>query len=427
MSLTKGFIRAASRAKSKVPADRILTLESADGWGLDGVAMSRDKAMKISAVNRCVEVLSTSMAVLPTYIMNEENHSRIREHRLGSILWERPNDDMTAFDFRRLMMCNQLFRGNAYAWIHREPATGYVRELLPLPPDHVTLMTDSRGTLWYYYREPRTGHVYRLHQADVLHYKAYSKDGIEGISVLERAAQSMATAEAAEKHQTAIYSNGAQPCGVLTTDTDIGGMTEVKKADGTVETIRKKDLLRREWERVHRGPDNAFRLAILDNGLKYQPIAMSNNDLQFVESSEIRVADIARYFSVPLHMLYAGKESYASNEANSIDFVRYTLTPYVVQEEQESSYKLLLPGEREKGLRIKREMKVFLRGDTAAQAAWYEKLVHLGVYSVNDVRALEDMPDVPGGENRYASLNYIPLEAFDELSRLRAEGRKISE
>lgn len=428
MSIRKGIARAAPRSKAAGPkAGQILTLDNPSGWGLDAVGMSTDRAMKISTVSRCVEVLSNSFAVLPTYLMNENSHERLTEHRLGPLLWERPNEAMTAFDFNRLMMVNVVLKGNAYAWNRRDPRTGYVVERIPLPPDYVTVMVDPDGTVWYLYIAPRTGEMYKLDQEDVTHCKAYSKDGLEGISVLSRAAQTMSTAEAAEKYQTAVYSNGAQPCGVLTTDSDIGGVVEVKKADGTIEVISKKERLRREWEKIHRGPDNAFRLAVLDLGLRFQSISLSNNDLQFVESSEVRVADIARFFSVPLHMLYAGKESYASNEANSIDFVRYTLTPYVVQEEQENTYKLLLPSERAKGLRIKREMKMFLRGDTAAQAAWYEKLVQLGVYSVNDVRALEDMPDVPGGETRYASLNYIPLEAFDELSRLRAASRKISE
>lgn len=427
MSLTKGFIRAASRAKSKVPADRILTLESADGWGLDGVAMSRDKAMKISAVNRCVEVLSTSMAVLPVFITDESSHKRLTTHHLGPVLWERANEDMTPFDYSRLMLGNEVLKGNGYAWINRDPRTGYVVERIPLPPDNVTLVFDQNGKLWYYYCEPRSGDVYRLDQADVLHYKAYSKDGIQGISVLERAAQTMATAAAAEQYQTSIYQNGGRPSGVLTVDADLGGTMEIKKADGSTEIIRKKEFLRQEWERVHRGPDNAFRLAILDNGLKYQPIAMSNTDAQFVESSEIRVADICRFFGVPLHLAYAGKQSYSSNEQNGIEFVNYTLLGYETQWGQEDTYKMLLPSERAKRLRIKRELKVFLQGDTAAQAAWYRTMREIGAYNADEIRALDDRPSIPGGDSYYASWNYGPLERFVELSVLRAMGKNSQE
>ena len=102
--------------------------------------------------------------------------------------------------------------------------------------------------------------------------------------------------------------------------------------------------------------------------------------------------------------------------------------PLVVQREQEDSWKLLLPGERAQGLRIKRELKQLLRGDTAAQIAWYKGMWEIGADSVNDIRALEDLPKVPGGDSRNASLNYVPLEDWRELSRLRAlQGRQDTE
>lgn len=147
---------------------------------------------------------------------------------------------------------------------------------------------------------------------------------------------------------------------------------------------------------------------------------MSNTDAQFVESNEVRVADVCRFFGVPLHLVYAGKQSYQSNEQNGIEFVNYTLLAHETQWGQEDSYKLLLPSERDRSLRIKRELKVFLRGDTTAQAAWYRALREIGAYSVDDIRALEDLCKVPGGDSRYASWNYGPLERFVELSVLRA-------
>lgn len=427
MSISKGIARASPRLK-RAAAGSVLTLESAAGWGLDAQGMSTERAMKISTVNRCVEVLSTSMAVLPVYIMNEATHMRLPDHRLGPLLWERPNEDMTAFDYSRLMLSNELLHGNAYAWVHRDSRTGHVKELLPLPPEHVALRIEQDGTVWYQYTAPLTGEVYRLDQADVLHYKAHSRDGLLGISVLRRAAQTMATAEGAEKYQTAVYQNGGRPSGVLTTEADIGGKVDVKRSDGTTETITKKERLRREWEKIHRGPDNAFRLAVLDLGLKYQPIAMSNADAQFVESSEIRVADLCRFFGVPLHLAYAGKQSYSSNEQNGIEFVNYTLLGYETQWRQEDGYKLLLPSERAAGLRIKRELKVFLQGDTQAQAAWLRAHREMGSYNADEIRALDDRPPIPGGQTYYASWNYGPLDQFAELSVLRAmQGREAGE
>lgn len=414
-------IRKAPRAAGRVMGP--LSLASPQGWTVgDESTLSREGAMKISTVNRCVELRSASAAVLPVYVMNENSKERLAGHRLGRVLWERPNEAMTRFDYEKLMGCHKLLRGNAYAWIVRDPASAGPVELIPLPPDCVTPYLDRAGRLWYLFFHPNTGQLTRLSPADVLHYKEYSEDGIAGISVLRRAAQTIRAAQAAQEYETDVYANGGRPSGVLTAEADLNGDTTVTLPDGSTRTVRQKDFLRQEWESVHSGPGKRFRVAVLDLGLKYQPIAMNNADVQFVESKEIRVADVCRFFGVPLHLVYAGKQSYDSNEQNSIEFVKYTLQPDVTPREQEDTGKLLLPFERARGERVKREMKVFLRGDTAAQAAWYKALREVGAYSVDDIRALEDLPNVPGGGGRYASWNYGPLETWGELSALRAVG-----
>lgn len=426
MSLKRGLARAGrtldSPRKSMGGLLRGLTLDNPALWltGEDGAGLSRDKAMKISTVNRCVEVLSNSMAVLPVYIMDEGSKERLGGHRLGKLLWGRANEAMTTFDYQKLMACNQILRGNAYAWIYRDAGSGYPLELLPLPPDYVTARIDASGHLWYFFTHPATGQATQIRPEDMLHYKAYSEDGIEGVSVLKRAALTLDTARAAQQYENSTWRSGGQPSGVLTTDSDLGGLVERVQADGTKAMVDRKAELRKSWEAVHRGPGNAMRLAVLDLGLKYQPISMTNSDAQFVESSEIRVADVCRFFGVPLHLAYTGKQSYESNEQNGIEFVNYTLLAYETQWGQEDTYKLLLPGERAQGVRIKRELKVFLKGDTAAQAAWYRVLREIGGLSADEIRALEDMGRIPGGGSYYASLNYVPLEDFAELSRRRA-------
>ena len=151
---------------------------------------------------------------------------------------------------------------------------------------------------------------------------------------------------------------------------------------------------------------------------------MSNTDAQFVESNEVRVADLCRFFGVPLHLAYAGKQSYQSNEQNGIEYVNYTLLGYETQWGQEDSYKLLLPGERAGALRIKRELKVFLKGDSAAQAAWYRTMREIAGLNADEIRGLEDMGPIPGGEQYFASWNFGPLEQWARLSVLRAMGRQ---
>ena len=404
-----------------------LTLDNPQGWLTgDAVSLSTDRAMKISTVSSCVEVRSNSVAVLSAYIMNEQTKERLKNHRLCGLLWGNVNEAMTRFDYEKLMECNKLLKGNAYAWINRERATGYPCELIPLPPDCVTPYTDDNGHLWYVFFHPNTGQLFRMSPADVLHYKEYSEDGIKGISVLRRAALTLNTAQAAQQYESDLYANGARPSGVLSVATDLTHDVTRKDAAGNEYTISMKELIRRDWENTYSGSGNRFRTAVLDLGLQYTPITMNNSDVQFVESNEVRVADICRFFRTPLHLVYAGKQSYDSNEQNALEFVKYTLQADVTQREQEDTAKLLLPSERAAGLRVKREMKVFLRGDTTAQAAWYRTMREISAYSANDILALEDMPPVPGGDSRYASWNYGPLEKFDELSVIRALGRALT-
>ena len=430
MSLRKGLARAGRTLDSPHKAFGgvipTVTLDNPAGWlsGEESIAMSREKAMKISTVNRCVEVLSTSMAVLPVYIMDEGTKERLATHPLRTMLWGRSNEAMSTFDYQRLMMCNQLLRGNAYAAIIRDPASGRPREQLPLPPDYVQPVLDDAGKLWYVFTHPVSGEMTLLRPEDVIHYKAYSEDGLEGISVLKRASLTLSTARAAAQYESSMWHNGGQPCGILTTDSDLGGQIQRVQADGSTVWVDPKEELRRSWERVHKGPDNAFRIAVLDLGLKYQPISMTTTDAQFVESNDLRVADVCRFFGVPLHLAYAGKQSYASNEQNGIEFVNYTLLGYETQWGQEDSYKLLLPSERTAGLRIKRELKGFLKGDTTAQASYYRALREIGALNADEIRALEDRGKIPGGSAYYASWNYGPLEDFVRLSVIRALGGK---
>ena len=380
------------------------------GAGMDA-GMSRERAMKISTVNRCVEVLATSMAVLPTYFTNENTHERIHNHRLGEVFWSRPNESMTQYDFDRLQMSNEVLRGNAYAWIVRDPKSGRTRERIPLSPDLVQIVQEPSGLIWYSYSDPVSGDLYRIDAEDMEHLKGHSADGIRGVGVLTRASMTLQTSEAAEQFERSIYLNGGRPSGVLTTESDLSNKNVVlRDPQGSVTGyIPGKEHIRAEWEKLHRGPDNAMRLAVLDNGLKYQPISMSGSDLQFVENKDVRVADLCRFFGVPLHLVFAGKQSYASNEQNGIEYVNYTLLGYIRQWEQECSWKHLFPGERAKGERIKRNLKTFLQGDTTAQANWLRTMREIGGYNADEVRAHDDLPSIPGGDVYTVGPNYMPL------------------
>ena len=423
MSLSKGLralARAPVREKFLTAADLI-----AAGYPAGGTEVTEDYARKLSVVDRCVEILSDSIAKLPMYLFDNRTRERI-DHPLLYLLNTRPNEAMSPSVGKKLVETCRLEGGNGYIWIVRNPSTGRPRELIPVPWRLVQPWRDLAGRVWYDVIHPVTGETMRLPNEDVVHVKGASRDGLVGMSVLKRAGESVQAARAQQQYGLSYYQNGGQPSGVLKTDSDIGGYAKgpdgkcLQRSDGSY--VTRRDIIRQEWERVHMGPSNSHRVAILDLGLTYQPMTGSNADAQFIESQEVSVKDLARYFGVPLYKLQEGKQSYSSNEQNAIEYVVGTLHPIVTQYEEELSYKLLTDRELTAGVEVRINMMAELKGDTTARAAWYKAMLEEGPLSVNEVRALEDLPDIPGGDEHRASLNYVPLSRWPELSMLRAGG-----
>ncbi len=231
--------------------------------------------------------------------------------------------------------------------------------------------------------------------------KAYTEDGIHGISVLSRASEIIDNARAQQQFEGKFYTQNARPSGILAVE-----HVDLSKPA--------KDKIREEWNSIYSGVDNAFKIAVLDNGIKYQQISMSQKDAQFIESKTVGIEDIARFFNVPLYKLQAGKQSYSSNEQNAIEYVVSGLHPSVTQYEEEYTFKLLFDTEIRKGLEVRVNMNAELRGDMNARGKWYTDMRNNGAYSVNDILDFEDLPAVPGGDTRIAPLNSVPLEKMGE-------------
>lgn len=422
MSLTHN-LRAAIRRPRVTNAVTVQSL--AASGGLAAADMTETTARKLSAVDGCMEILSNSISKLPNFVMDSRTREHV-DHYLLRLLNVRPNEAMTPSVRRKVLENSRNEGGNGYDWIIRDPMTGRIRELVPVPWYLVQPWRDSSGRVWYTVTHPVTGEPMVLPNEDVCHYKATTRDGLTGISPLRRASEVLAAAKAAQEYNLAYYNNGGQPSGVLETDSDLGGYAvgadgkTLTRADGSAVSL--KDQLRSEWERVHAGPSNGHRLAILDLGLKYTPVAATNRDAQFVENKEVSIRDIARYFGVPLYKLQEGKQAYGSNEQNAIEYVVGTLHPIVNQYAEEQTWKLLTDTELRGGLEIRINMMAELKGDTSSRGSWYTNQRNNGVFSVNDIRALEDLPDVEGGDERRESLNYVPLRDWARLSEQRNGG-----
>ena len=416
MSLAKGLRALAAGRQKAVAAQGLMAAGLASPGALAG--FGEEEARKLSAVDRCLEILSDSMAKLPNYVIDSRSRRRLADHPALYALNVRPNEAMTPSVRKKALELSRLEGGAGYDWILRDPATGRLRELIPLPWRLVTPWRDRAGRMWYTVTHPLTGEPMVLSGQDVCHYKGSSLDGLRAAGVLDRASEAIAAARAAQQYDLAYYQNGGQPGGILKTSSDLGGYQTgpdgqpLKRMDGSL--VSRKDQLREEWERTYAGPKNSHRVAILDLSLDYQPLAASNRDSQFVENKELSVKDICRYFGVPLHFLGEGKMAYNSNEQGAIEYVVRTLHPIVSQYEEEQSYKLLTDSELAAGLEIRINLMAELKGDTNSRAVWYRTMRQEGVFSINDIRALEDMPDIPGGDAHYVPLNYTPLKAKGE-------------
>lgn len=383
-----------------------------------GSAPTAEAAMKLSAVYAAVDIRSNSMAVLPAYIMDTTDRTH-KTHPILELLSVRPNEAMTPSVRKKMLEESVLLTGNAYDWIIRDPISRAPVELIPINGNLVQVWVDSNLRPWYDVAHPVTGEIMRLPSEDICHYKGPSRNGIKGESVLACARDTIRSGLAASEYNTRFYESGGTPSGVLQVDTDLGGMSE--QTDSAGNKLSKKEVLRREWEKVHSGPSNAHRIAILDLGLKYQPLSISQADSQFVEQQEITVLDIARFFGVPAYKLQAGKQSYNANEQAAIEYMM-GLQPRVTQTEEEQTWKLLPGTVRKKGWEVRYNMMAILRSDSKSRSSYYKAMWECGAYSVNDIRALEDMPDTDGGNEHNASLNYVPLSEWRRLSLLRNGG-----
>lgn len=408
------------RSRSPTPGRKnaeVVTV-SAPSYGLGG-APNATAAQKLSAVYGAVEIRSDDLSCLPNYVLDTRTRKRV-SHPILFLLNVRPNARMTPQVRRKMLERSILLTGNAYDWIIRDKVTRRPMELIPIPGNLVQVKQTTDGCLWYYVTDPKTREVFTIPQEDICHYKGPSDDGITGMSVLSYAASTVRAGLAAQDYNRAFYESGGQPSGILTVEGDFSGYVHDEEGNPTEKT--QKDAIREEWEKVHSGAANAHKIAVLDYGMKYQALSISQKDAMFIEQQSQTIEDIARYFLVPLYKLQHGKQSYNSNEQNAIEYMG-RLQPRVSQMEEEQTWKLLSMDDILKGLEIRSNMMALLRSDQKSRADYYRIMHQEGVYSINDILALEDMPDVEGGDEHAISLNFVPLRLWPELSIKRNGGK----
>jgi HK97 family phage portal protein len=365
-----------------------------------GVTVTADTALQFTAVYACVGVLAQTIAALPLSVYRRKPGGKERDesHALHELLHWRPNRLQTSFEWRELAATHTALRGSSYHLITRTPA-GRVLELRPLHPDRVTPFVTPGGEVAYRLATADGAEV-MLMDHDVLRIPGLTTDGVEALSPIALHRETVGTAMAGREYLGRFYGNSAVPKGALVTP----GILKPEAAQA----------LRESWEARHRGAGNANRLAILDGGMQWQAIGLSHEDAQYLELQQFHITDICRIFRVPPHKVAdLSKATFSNIEHQAIEFVTDTILPWVTRIEQRLNGWLLTPQERRTHF-IGFELKGLLRGDATARANFYRGLSAAGAMSPNDIRRLEDMDEIPGGDRYFVPMNMVPLDRVDD-------------
>ena len=374
------------------------------GKTISGKVVNADSAMRLSAVYACVRILSESIASLPLHVYQYKNGGKERDpkHPLYFLLHDAPNSEMTSFIFRETSMAHLLLWGNSYAQIIRDGLNRIVA-LYPLHPNRMSVNRDDDGKLFYLYTPVNNanpnlkdkGQV-RLESKDVLHIHGLGYDGLIGYSPIAVARNTIGISIACEEFGASFFANGARLSGIL----EHPGL------------IKDPEKLRQSWQSAYGGSENTGKVAILEEGMKYQQIGIPPDDAQFLDTRKFQIEEIARIFRVPLALINDLEHATYSNvEQQSLNFVIYSLTPWLVRWEQALNKSLFLPIERNQYF-VKFNVDGLLRGDYQSRVEGYSKLIQNGVMSINDVRELEDLnpiSDEEGGNLHIVNGNFMKL------------------
>jgi HK97 family phage portal protein len=384
MIIFTGLFRSRDKPQNSLNSNRYSFLF---GGTTSGKPVNENTAMQMTAVYSCVRILSETLAGLPLHIYRYSNEGKEKDlaHPLYRLLHDEPNPEMTSFVFRETLMGHLLLWGNAYAQIIRN-ARGEVIALYPLMPNKMTVDRDSKGRLFYLYSRtsddaPTLGDDSQVYLApsEVLHIPGLGFDGLIGYSPIAMAKNAVGLAIATEEYGAKFFANGAAPGGVL-------------EHPGTIKDPQK---VKESWNAAYQGSQNAHRVAVLEEGMKYQPIGISPEQAQFLETRKFQINEIARIFRVPPHMLAdLEKSSFSNIEQQSLEFVKYTLDPWVVRWEQSMCRALLMESEKPIVF-IKFNVDGLLRGDYVSRMSGYATARQNGWMSANDIRELENLDRIP--------------------------------
>ena len=361
-----------------------------------GVRIDATNATQVTAVFACLRILSETVASLPLHVLERLKTGGKREARelpLYRKLHQQPNAWQTSFEWREQAVFHVALWGDAFSELKSGPS-GAVDQIVPLHPSRMTVERIENGRLRYKYREERGSEtVYSEDQ--ILHVRGPSDDGVHGISLVTECKDAIALARACELHGARFFAAGARPGFVLSTDGQLNAEA--------------REQLRSQWDRRHGGVGNSHNTAVLTGGLRPYDIPQSSNtDAQFLEARTYQLAEIARLFRVPMHLLGVMNGGYGSIEHAGLDFVQHTILPWLRRFESAFMRDLIEDDDR---YQVEFDVRGLLRGDSASRSAYYRAMWDVGALSTNDILELENRNPVEGGDVRYRPLNMGTLGA----------------
>ncbi|AXT46605.1 MULTISPECIES: phage portal protein [Chromobacterium] len=375
----------------------ISSLMGAGARSASGVRVSPEKALALTTLQSCVTQIAESVAQLPCELYRRDGDSRIRatDHPVYRLIRHEPNQWQTAYEFREQQQVSAGLRGAAYSFIERDEA-GYPVALLPLDPTKVQVLK-GQDLLPYY----RIGSNPAMPMRMIHHVRWFTLNGYTGVSPVQLHCDTIGLALATQDHASMVFANGTHLAGVLERPAVVG-QTLLKP----LETDRVRDI-KDAWRAEYSGSSNAMKVAVLQDGMSFRPLSMTNEDAQLLESRKLSALEVAQIYKMPLHKVNLLDRATNNNiEHQAIEFVVYCLMPWLRRHEQAMMRDLLLPNERDEYY-IEFNVGGLLRGDTQTRYAAYAVGRQWGWLSVNDIRRLENLPPIPGGDIYLQPLNMV--------------------
>jgi HK97 family phage portal protein len=377
------------------------SFESISARTSSGMRVSPDSALRLAAVYACVRILAETIASLPLVVYQRRpdgGKDRVTDHWLYRLMAKRPNRFQNPFEWREMLQGHLALRGNAFNQIITNPR-GEIIELMPIHPDRVKIELLPSGE--YRYRiSDRSGTEVILPRGEVWHLRGLSSDGLMGMSPIELARENLGTALAAQGYGARFFANDAKPT---------GGWIEFP---GSFKDSEAKKVFRESYQQAQSGA-NRGKVLVLENGMKFHEVGVTNKDAQFLELRKFQITDVARLFRVPPHMIAdLDRATFSNIEQQSLEFVMHTMTPWAERWEASIQSELLLESD---DIEIEFDFANLMRGDASSRSSYYQSGIQNGWLTRNEARIAENLNPIEGLDQPLRPLNMVEESAAEDL------------